>query len=139
MELMTFIANNWFLFVALIVVVALIVAEPLRRKIYRVEQANPVDTVNLINRQNAVVVDVRDNNDFRNGHILGAINIPVGELVTRSQELEKYKKRPIVVSCAIGQSALKGALVFRRLGFDDVRTLAGGMAAWERSQLPVEK
>jgi rhodanese-related sulfurtransferase len=99
----------------------------------------PTELVNLINRQNAVVVDVRDANDFHAGHIVDAVNLPIAELQTRARELDKYKKRPIVLSCRAGQSAPKAAVLLRKHGLENVSVLAGGMTAWERAQLPVEK
>jgi len=138
-EITKFVVNNWYLFVALLVVLALLALEPLRRLLYRLKYHDPAEVVHLINRQDAVVVDVRDPNEFRAGHIAGALNLPAADLPVRAGELDKYKARPIVFAGAIGQAAVKGAILLRKRGFEHVGVLAGGIGAWERAQLPVEK
>ena len=139
MEHIHFITANWYLFVALVVVSALLSVEPIKQLIYRVQSVTPTEVVSLINHRNAVVVDVRDSKDFHAGHIIGAINLPSTEFTQRVGELEKHKKRPIVVSCQMGQRAGKSAALLRKHGFESVSIIAGGMNAWERSQLPVAK
>lgn len=138
-EVTKLVVNNWYLFAALVVVLALIAFDPLRRLIYRIGGVGPTELVTLLNRQNAVVLDVRDNKEFHAGHIVGAINVPLAELATRAGELDKYKSRPLVVSCRLGQSAAKAAVLLRKRGLENVNVLTGGMTAWERAQLPVEK
>ncbi len=139
MEITQFVIHNWYLFVALVVVLALLAAGPIMRLIHRVRAVGPSEVVMLINRQDGVVVDVRDSKEFHSGHIAHAVNLPFAELKARARELEKYKHRPLIVSCRAGETAAKTAIILRRLGFENVSVLAGGMAAWERSQLPVTK
>ena len=138
-EITQFVIRNWYLFLALIVVLALLAAGPMTGVIHRVRTVSPSEAVLLINRQDGVVVDTRDPNEFRTGHIVNALNIPFSELKNRLRELEKYKQRPLIVSCRAGERAVKGAVMLRRHGFSNVCVLAGGMAAWERGQLPVQK
>jgi rhodanese-related sulfurtransferase len=139
MDLTTFVIKNWYLFVALGVVLGLLAVDPLRRIIYKLKYVSPMEAVNLINRENAVVVDIRDAAEFRTGHIVGALDIPYADLKTRAAELDKHKSRPIIVVDRNGQGAGKAAVVFRKRGLADVRVLAGGVAAWLRAQFPVEK
>jgi rhodanese-related sulfurtransferase len=139
MEITQFVINNWYLFLALVVVLALLAAGPVTELIHRVQKVSPAEAVQLINRQDGVVVDVRDPNDFRAGHITNALNVPFSEFKDRMRELEKYKQRPLIVTCRGGERAVKGAVMLRQRGFANVRVLAGGMAAWERSQLPLQK
>lgn len=138
-NLTTFIIKNWYLFVGLGVVLGLLAVDPLRRIIYRLKFVSPMEAVNLINRENAVIVDVRDAADFRAGHIVGAHGIPYADLKLRAAELDKHKSRPIIVVDRNGQGASKAAVVFRKRGLEDVRVLTGGIAAWLRAQFPVEK
>jgi len=139
MEIAQFVLHNWYLFVALIVVLALLAAGPVTRLIHRVPTLGPPETVMLMNRQNGVVVDVRDPKAFHAGHIAHAVNVPFQELAARVRELDKYKKRPVIVSAGPDQHAARGAIILRRHGFENVSVLAGGMNAWERAQLPVAK
>lgn len=139
MDLTTFVIKNWYLFVALVVVLVMLAIEPLRRIIYKLKFVSPMEAVNSINRENAVVVDVRGSAEFRTGHIVGALDIPYADLKTRAAEVDKYKTRPVIVVDRNGQGAAKAAMAFRKRGLEDVRVLAGGVAAWQRAQFPVEK
>ncbi|MEX2489792.1 MAG: rhodanese-like domain-containing protein [Pseudomonadales bacterium] len=95
--------------------------------------------VNLINREDAVVVDIRDKKDFNLGHIAGAINIPYSQLESRATELEESKDKPVIVVCKMGQNAGAAGRKLKTLGFADVRRLSGGMSEWSASGLPLVK
>lgn len=95
--------------------------------------------VSLINKEGGIVVDVRDNKDFKLGHIAGAVNIPYSSLDSRVGELESHKEKPVVIVCKIGQHAGAAGRKLRALGFADVRRLGGGMAEWTGASLPVVK
>lgn len=95
--------------------------------------------VRLINKQNAVVVDIRDSKEYKVGHIAGAINIPYASLESRASELEDHKDKPVVVVCKMGQNAGAAGRKLKALGFQDVRRLSGGMSEWTAASLPVVK
>ena len=97
----------------------------------------PNNLVNLVNREGAVIVDIRDNKEFGNGHIAGAVNIPFGTIDSRVGELHPYKEKPIVLVCKMGQHAGSIGRKLRAQGFEDVRRLSGGMAEWGANSLPV--
>ena len=93
----------------------------------------------LINHKNALVLDVRDENEFANGHVLGAKNIPVLKLKERIGELERYRDKPVVVVCRSGKRAATGCAVLGNREFGQAYNLAGGMMAWQKAGLPTEK
>jgi len=95
--------------------------------------------VNMINRDNAVVLDIRDNKEFGAGHIVDAINIPLSNLDNRATELQKYKDSPIVIVCKMGQSASAAGKKLKALEYEQVHRLSGGMAEWSASNLPLIK
>jgi rhodanese-related sulfurtransferase len=95
--------------------------------------------VSLVNRENAVILDVRDKKDFGGGHISGAIHMPFSSIDQRVSELEDSKDKPIVVVCKIGQHSSAAGKKLRQLGFENVRRLSGGMAEWNAAGLPVVK
>lgn len=95
--------------------------------------------VNLINKEDAVVVDIRDSKDYKQGHIAGAINIPYANIDSRMNELEAHKDKPVVLVCKLGQHAGAAGRKLRAQGFEDVRRLSGGMAEWNGASLPVVK
>jgi rhodanese-related sulfurtransferase len=93
----------------------------------------------LINHRDALVLDVRSADDFARGHILNARNIPAKQLGERLADLEKFRARPIIVSCQTGASATASCSLLKKAGFTEVRLLAGGISAWEQAGLPVTK
>ena len=136
-----FIANNWHLFAALIVISPLIGIDTMRRGGAGANQVSAVQLPQLINQENAVVVDVCQPEEFGKGHIPAAINIPVDQIKEQLGQLEKFRKkdRPIVLSCRSGQRASRAAAVLRKNEFERVYTLSGGLAAWEKENLPLER
>jgi rhodanese-related sulfurtransferase len=97
------------------------------------------ELVNLVNREDAVVVDVRDKKEFEQGHIPHAINIPYASIDSRMSELADYKERPIVITCKMGQHAGPAGTALRKQGFLNVSRLSGGIAEWRNQNLPVVK
>ena len=95
--------------------------------------------VTLVNREDAVVVDIRDGKEFGAGHIAGAVSIPHTAVDSRIGELEGYKEKPVVLVCKAGQHSGPIGKKLKARGFGDVRRLSGGMAEWSASNLPVVK
>ena len=93
----------------------------------------------LINREDAVVLDIRESKDFKAGHIAGARNIPQSNIDSRMNELNKVKGQPIIVVCKHGQSASVVQAKLAKAGFERVSKLKGGMAQWQADSLPVVK
>lgn len=93
----------------------------------------------LINREDGVIVDIRDAKDFKAGHIAGARNIPQSRLDERLAELDKFKDKPIVVVCKIGQSSGIAVAKLTKAGFARAAKLKGGMGQWQADNLPVVK
>ena len=95
--------------------------------------------VTMINREDAMVLDIRDSKDFSQGHIIDAINIPYSSFEQRSGELEKHKDKPLVVVCKMGQHAGASGKLLAAEGFTDINRLGGGMMEWQNMQLPLVK
>ena len=95
--------------------------------------------VNLVNRDGAIVIDVRETKDFNLGHIAGALNIPFASVDARLGELSNYKDRPLVLVCKMGQQSGAVGKKLKSNGFEDVRRLSGGMSEWSASNLPLIK
>lgn len=103
------------------------------------QDVGPIEAVQLINRRDAVVLDVRNAADYKSGHITNARHMPEGEIDSRMKELEKVKARPIIISCARGARSMSVANRLRKLGFAEVFSLRGGIAAWQQANMPLEK
>ena len=97
------------------------------------------EAVTLINRQHALVIDVRTDTEFASGHILDAKHIPLDKLAERLGELNKYKDKPILVNCQRGGRSAKACEILRKAEFKQVHNLQGGLEAWLQAKLPVVK
>ncbi len=136
---MQFVIQNWYLFLALVVVLVMLIAAPLNRVLRGIKSVPVSEAVRMVNRDSALVVDVREPDEFRNGHIPDAINIPLSALRTRVSELEKFKSRPLLISCRTSQRSAKAASMLRSQNFQSVHILAGGILAWQNENLPTQK
>ena len=94
----------------------------------------------LINREDALVLDVRDPGEYGTGHILGAKNVPMSRIQAAGSEIAaKRKDKPLIVCCDNGNRSVKAAAALRSQGFSRVVHLSGGLGAWRQSGLPLEK
>jgi rhodanese-related sulfurtransferase len=136
---MQFILNNWYLFLGLFVVLFLLVWGPLRQMMYGIHHVSVAEAVRLVNHAQGVVVDVRENDEYRSGHIPKAIHVPLSGLASGLTQLDKYKSRPLIVCCRTSQRSARAAVLLRQKQFANVQVLAGGITAWQGENLPVEK
>ena len=100
---------------------------------------NTTRATEMINREDALMVDVRDPAEYGAGHILGAKSVPLSRVEEGASELDKRKDRPLIVYCDGGDRAAKAAAALKKQGFSRVANLAGGIGAWRQAGLPVEK
>ena len=135
-QLFTFIGNHPFLFGAFVVLLLLFIRNEMVRGGATI---NSQQLVKLVKSESAVVVDVRDANEYSEGHIVGAINIPFSSFESRSDELNKYKEQPLIITCKMGQHSGSAGTILRKKGFTNVLRLTGGMAEWRGQNLPVVK
>lgn len=99
----------------------------------------PDAAVLLMNREKAVVVDVCEPAEFAAGHVVGAKNIPLGELEGKLASAVKNKALPLILICHSGARSGRAVAIAKKLGFEKVQSLSGGMTAWRGANLPVEK
>lgn len=135
-QLFEFIGNHPLLIGAFALLLALFIRNEMQRGGRSVTAQQLVD---LMNRENALVVDVRDKKEFDAGHIVHAVNIPFAALDGRIDEIKKHLERPIVVACKMGQHAGTAGGILRKHGFQNVCRLNGGVAEWRNQSLPVVK
>ena len=133
-----FITNNWYLFVALAVVLGLLMLDPIRQYTSGVKKVSPLEMPQVM-REGGVVVDVSEPGDYKKAHIPNAINISAKAMQDGLGKLEKQKKKAVVVVCQAGNKSSTAARHLLKSGFESVYVLAGGMMAWQKENLPVEK
>ena len=135
---MDFVRNNLLLIVVAVVSGAMLIW-PLLRRTTGGPWVDASMATQLINREDALVVDVRDQGEYGAGHILGAKNWPLDHIDERGGEAARRKDKPVIVYCDTGERAPKAAAALRKLGFTRVVNLSGGLPAWQQAGLPVEK
>lgn len=97
----------------------------------------PAQLTALLNRDNALLVDLSPAGDFEKGHIAGAKNIAPSQFDPEHKALAKARDLPVVVTDRTGQASLGAAARLRKAGFTQVYWLDGGVAAWQQADLPL--
>jgi len=132
-----FFVDNWVLFLAAFASGGLLLW-PMIQGAGGATKVSAAEAVRLINREKAVLIDVSEAAEFASGHAAGAKSIPLASLET-SSELPKNKALPVVVLCSTGARSGRAVAVLKKLGFENARSLAGGLAAWREANLPLER
>lgn len=134
-QLFEFVGNNWWLVGIWTAFFVALLWDNDRRNGPSVSTA---EATGMINKENALVLDIRDKADFTSGHLVDAVNIPYASLANRLGELEPHKNRPIILVCKTGQTVSMAGKLLREKGFNAVR-MKGGMMEWTSQNLPLVK
>jgi len=136
---MQFVQNNLMLIAVALLSAGMLVWPMIGRRISGVKEVETLEATQLINHRDAVILDVREDKEFVTGHLPNAKHIPLGQLVARLKDVEKFKKKPIVVNCRSGARSATACGILRKNGFEEVYNLKGGINAWQQANMPVEK
>ena len=101
------------------------------------QNLSPAEATLLMNREDALVLDVRESGEWSSGHIPGARHITLAQLDKRMSEIEKFKDRPIIICCASGNRSSSACGQLKKGGFEKVFNLSGGISAWLGANLPL--
>lgn len=134
-----FIANHLFLVSLFAGILMLLLWNLFGNSLSGINQVTPLEATRMMNHEKAVMLDIRNEKDFRDGHILNAINIPAEQLSERAGSLEKYRQRPIIISCRQGTDASRAARILKSNACENVYCLKGGIQAWRNSNLPLAR
>jgi len=135
-QVIEFIGNHVFLVAAWVLTLAMLLWNESRRA---GKAVTPAIATQMINKEDAVILDIRPKKEWDTGRITGARHIPMAELDRRIDELNKYKEKPIIVVCNLGQTAGAATKKLKAAGFANVMRLSGGMTEWKGQSLPVVK
>ena len=102
-----------------------------------IPRLSPVEAVQLMNHEEALVLDVREQGEYQQGHILGSEHIPLGSLSKHLKKLDKHKNKHVIVSCQSGARSLQACHTLKSNDFSHVYNLKGGVLAWNSAQLPL--
>lgn len=130
----SFLGEQWLLVAMLVAAMVLLFQHESRKS---GKALTPQQLVNEVNKSEAVVVDVREEKEFKKGHIVDAVNIPYAKMTDRWVELEKFRDKPVILVCNIGQHSGPAGKVLAAQGFTNINRLSGGMSEWKNMQLPL--
>jgi rhodanese-related sulfurtransferase len=138
-SLLAFARDNGMLSLALLGLTLALVYTEIARLFTGFKAITPATLTALINREDALLVDVSPSGDFEKGHIAGAKNVQVSQFDPESKLLAKVRDLPVVVTCRSGVTASAAAKRLVKAGFKKVYLLEGGNAAWQQASLPLVK
>ena len=136
---MSFVQSNWMLIAVFVLSGGMLVWPLVQRRLSPLKDVNSAEATLLINRRNAVLLDVREAKEFEGGRLPGAIHIPLSQLAERASELGKLVARPVVAYCEAGRRSRGAAGILAKAGFQEIYSLQGGVLAWKKDGLPLEK
>jgi rhodanese-related sulfurtransferase len=128
-----FLSQQWMLVGALLAVIVMLILHEGRKS---GPSLSPQQAINVVNSEDGVFIDLRDAAEFKKGHIVNAINIPSAKLPSRLVELEKFKDKPIVLVCKMGQQSSAAGKQLKAESYTKVYKMTGGMMEWSNLQLP---
>lgn len=138
-EYIDFARNNALIVIGFFAVLGFIIKTEISNATRKYKQVGVNEAVMLMNKDDALILDVREDKEVQGGKIQGARHISLGQLPSKLSELEKSKQSPVLVYCRSGSRSSHASQVLTKAGFEDVSNLAGGILAWESANLPIEK
>lgn len=138
-QYIAFFTQHWELSLLLVVVILAIFIYESWAKVAGPGQISAENAVQLVNHENGVVIDLRDGEVFKQGHIINAVNLPASDLAQKTAVLEKYHQKPVILIHSPGQRLSQVFKFLQQHNFTKVSVLRGGMRAWQEANLPVEK
>lgn len=138
-EYIAFAQSNPLLFAGLAAVIFFIIKAEISRFTRKYHQVNNNEAVQLLNNDDTVLLDVREDKELSDGTISGAKHIALGNLSARISELQNAKDKPVLVYCRSGNRSGVACQQLTKEGFSDVHNLSGGIVGWQSANLPIEK
>jgi rhodanese-related sulfurtransferase len=137
-QLLEFSTNHPLLLTALAVILVMLVGGELRQRLSGISEVSPGEATRMLNHDDAIIVDMREDKDYREGHIVNAVHTPASNS-DAVQKLEKFRERPVIVYCRSGHTSAGFCGKLRKQGFSSVYNLAGGVLAWQKAGLPLSR
>lgn len=138
-ELLAFAGRHPYLSLGLAGLTVAIIYTEVARLFRGYKALRPAELTGLINRDNALVVDLSSTNDFQKGHIAGSKSVQPSQFDPESKQLAAAKTLPVIVVCRTGMTAAGSAKRLKKAGFEKVYLLEGGIQAWRQAGLPLVK
>ena len=137
--MLQFLQNNFWVFTLALTSGVMLFWSYFGNRLRGIKEVDHIAAMQLINHKNALMLDVREQSEYAAGHVVNSKLIPLGKLKERIGELEKYRERPIVVICRSGQRSASACALLGKQGFSQAYNLNGGVMAWQKASLPLER
>jgi rhodanese-related sulfurtransferase len=134
-----FIVKNWLLVLVFVLSGAMLAWPLVGRRFSKIQSIGTLRATQLINSQDALLLDIRETQEYEGGRLPNARHIPLSQLKERSGELAKWKNKPIVIYCNTGTRSGGAGSILEKEGFSEIYQLTGGFRAWKDANLPVQK
>ncbi|MDQ3288087.1 MAG: rhodanese-like domain-containing protein [Pseudomonadota bacterium] len=138
-ELLAFAGRHPLLSLGLAAVTLALIVNEIARLFRGYKSLRPAELTNLINRENALVIDMSPSAEFEKGHIAGSRSVAPSQFDPESKLLASAKALPVVVTCRSGHASAAAARRLKKAGFEQVFWLEGGVQAWQQADLPLVK
>jgi rhodanese-related sulfurtransferase len=138
-QLSEFVLHHAFLFLALLGILVMLIGNELRRAMLNLKEVSPLEATQLLNHQDAVLLDVREPQEYQDGFLPNSIRIPLGSLSEKAAQLDKHRERPIIIVCRSGNRSAHAVRMLKKMGYETVYNLGGGLHAWRTANLPISK
>ena len=136
-RIIEFTGNHPILIIAFLGTLGALLYSEFSRRFSGMKSVGPVEATRLSNREDAVFLDIRDDGEYKGGHIPEAIHIPLKQLNDRVAELKRFKTGPVIAYCRSGTRTSVVSGILKKHGFENVYNLSGGIAAWQNANLPI--
>lgn len=134
-----FLGNHLYLALGFVGVLVAIAVTEAQRFTRGYSALTPAGLTLLINREDALLIDLSTVQDFEKGHIPGARSVTLSQFDPESKDLAKVKERPVAVVCSNGQTSAQAARRLKKAGFAKVFWLDGGLRTWNEAHMPLTK
>lgn len=138
-EYIEFVRMHPLLVIGFVAVLALIIWSEFSRLTRKYKQINANEAVQVLNKDNVTLIDVREDSETSNGIIKGAKMIPLAEVAARVTDFESKKDSPVLVYCRSGSRSGSACNTLTKNGFTEVYNLSGGIMSWESENLPLQR
>ena len=137
-QLIEFAGNHALLVMALFAILVMLIGTEIQQRLSQVKAVSPGEATRLLNHDNAIMIDMRSDKDYRDGHIVNAVHVPDGK-GEMPAALNKHRERPVIVYCQRGNNSTAVCNKLSKQGFESVYNLQGGVLAWQKAELPLTK
>lgn len=134
-----FIGNHFVLVTLFLLAAMMLVSTEFAALTRRYKAIAPAELTRLVNRDNALLIDVSAHSEFESGHIAGSRHVAMAQFDPDHKDLAKVKDLPVIVVCRTGQTSATACARLAAAGFSKVHWLDGGVASWKSADLPVAK